>query len=141
MRLASGFSEQTLAQSVCGKYRRTELIQVSEIFLEKRESHMFCASVDFSRAGDIPSCERMHGTTSRGFRCDEPIAAPIVGGMITSTIAVLILASVLFALMKEHALSRGRLRGSEPAGSAWHEAPSTDNVNSVACTRLHTELD
>jgi hypothetical protein len=66
VRLASGFSEQTVAESVCGKHRRTELIQVSEILLEKREPHMFCASVDFSRAGDIPSCERMQGTTSRG---------------------------------------------------------------------------
>ncbi|HXW63191.1 MAG TPA: CusA/CzcA family heavy metal efflux RND transporter [Candidatus Acidoferrales bacterium] len=61
----------------------------------------------------------------------KPIAAPIVGGMITSTIAVLILVPVLFALMKEHALRRGQLGGSDP-GSAWHEVPSTDNVNSVA---------
>jgi copper/silver efflux system protein len=62
----------------------------------------------------------------------KPIAAPIVGGMITSTIAVLILVPVLFALMKERALRRGRLGRSEPTGSAWHEDPSTDNVNSVA---------
>ena len=36
----------------------------------------------------------------------KPIAAPIVGGMITSTIHVLILVPVFFALMKERALSR-----------------------------------
>ncbi|HXN53430.1 MAG TPA: CusA/CzcA family heavy metal efflux RND transporter [Candidatus Acidoferrum sp.] len=42
----------------------------------------------------------------------KPIAAPIVGGMITSTIHVLILVPVFFALMKERALSRGTLRGS-----------------------------
>ncbi len=36
----------------------------------------------------------------------KPIAAPIVGGMITSTIHVLILVPVFFATMKERALSR-----------------------------------
>ena len=40
----------------------------------------------------------------------KPIAAPIVGGMITSTIHVLILVPVFFALMKERALQRGKLR-------------------------------
>jgi Cu(I)/Ag(I) efflux system membrane protein CusA/SilA len=40
----------------------------------------------------------------------KPIAAPIVGGMITSTIHVLILVPVFFALMKERALRRGNLR-------------------------------
>ena len=47
----------------------------------------------------------------------KPIAAPIVGGMITSTIHVLILVPVFFAFMKERALRRGRLRlsnASEP---------------------------
>jgi copper/silver efflux system protein len=39
----------------------------------------------------------------------KPIAAPIVGGMITSTIAVLILVPVFFALMKERALRLGTL--------------------------------
>src|SRR6184192_4684203 len=39
----------------------------------------------------------------------KPIAAPIVGGMITSTIHVLILVPVFFALMKERALRRGTL--------------------------------
>ena len=42
----------------------------------------------------------------------KPIAAPIVGGMITSTIHVLILVPVFFALMKERALRRGALRPS-----------------------------
>ena len=42
----------------------------------------------------------------------KPIAAPIVGGMITSTIHVLILVPVFFVLMKERALRRGTLRGS-----------------------------
>jgi Cu(I)/Ag(I) efflux system membrane protein CusA/SilA len=43
----------------------------------------------------------------------KPIAAPIVGGMITSTIHVLILVPVFFAVMKERALRRGVLRGSQ----------------------------
>ncbi len=47
----------------------------------------------------------------------KPIAAPIVGGMITSTIHVLILVPVFFALMKERALRRGavNLLGNEAA--------------------------
>jgi Cu(I)/Ag(I) efflux system membrane protein CusA/SilA len=43
----------------------------------------------------------------------KPIAAPIVGGMITSTIHVLILVPVFFALMKERALRRGTLQPRE----------------------------
>jgi Cu(I)/Ag(I) efflux system membrane protein CusA/SilA len=43
----------------------------------------------------------------------KPIAAPIVGGMITSTIHVLILVPVFFALMKERALRRGVLQDEE----------------------------
>jgi copper/silver efflux system protein len=39
----------------------------------------------------------------------KPIAAPIVGGMITSTIHVLILVPVFFALIKERALRAGTL--------------------------------
>jgi Cu(I)/Ag(I) efflux system membrane protein CusA/SilA len=35
----------------------------------------------------------------------KPIAAPIVGGMITSTIHVLILVPVFFAFMKERDLA------------------------------------
>ncbi len=42
----------------------------------------------------------------------KPIAAPIVGGMITSTVHVLILVPVFFALMKERALRHGTLRSS-----------------------------
>src|SRR5437879_13020841 len=42
----------------------------------------------------------------------KPIAAPIVGGMITSTIHVLILVPVFFALMKERALRHRLLRPS-----------------------------
>jgi Cu(I)/Ag(I) efflux system membrane protein CusA/SilA len=40
----------------------------------------------------------------------KPIAAPIVGGMITSTIHVLILLPVFFVMMKERALRTGKLQ-------------------------------
>jgi Cu(I)/Ag(I) efflux system membrane protein CusA/SilA len=43
----------------------------------------------------------------------KPIAAPIVGGMITSTIHVLILVPVFFALMKERAFRRGTLKSAQ----------------------------
>ncbi len=45
----------------------------------------------------------------------RPIAAPIVGGMVTSTIHVLILVPVFFAMMKERALRNGTLAASEAA--------------------------
>jgi Cu(I)/Ag(I) efflux system membrane protein CusA/SilA len=43
----------------------------------------------------------------------KPIAAPIIGGMITSTIHVLIITPVIFAIMKRSALRRGTLKRSE----------------------------
>ena len=52
----------------------------------------------------------------------KPIAAPIVGGMITSTIHVLILVPVFFALIKERALRRGALQP-PPADVAGDTAP------------------
>jgi copper/silver efflux system protein len=45
----------------------------------------------------------------------KPIATPIVGGMITSTIHVLILVPVFFAIMKERALKSGTLNLSQAA--------------------------
>jgi len=43
----------------------------------------------------------------------KPIAAPIVGGMLTSTVHVLFVTPVIFYVMKLRALRRGRLRPSE----------------------------
>ncbi len=43
----------------------------------------------------------------------KPIAAPIVGGMVTSTINVLILVPLFFAMMKERALRKGTLTGTK----------------------------
>ena len=39
----------------------------------------------------------------------KPIAAPIIGGMVTSTIQVLIITPVIFIIMKERALRKGKL--------------------------------
>jgi Cu(I)/Ag(I) efflux system membrane protein CusA/SilA len=46
----------------------------------------------------------------------KPIAAPIVGGMITSTINVLILVPVFFVMMKARALRQGKLLSPEVSG-------------------------
>ncbi|MGH9446911.1 MAG: efflux RND transporter permease subunit, partial [Terriglobia bacterium] len=46
----------------------------------------------------------------------KPIAAPIVGGMVTSSIAVLLLIPIFFAMLNERALRRGTLQASREAG-------------------------
>ena len=51
-------------------------------------------------------------STGVGSDIMKPIAAPIIGGMITSTIHVLIITPVIFYLMKTRALRRGTLRAS-----------------------------
>ena len=53
----------------------------------------------------------------------KPIAAPIVGGMITSTIHVLILVPVFFVMMKERALKRGMLGPRNTAASITTSEP------------------
>jgi Cu(I)/Ag(I) efflux system membrane protein CusA/SilA len=40
----------------------------------------------------------------------KPIAAPMVGGMVTSTIAVMILVPIMFTMLKERALQHGTLK-------------------------------
>jgi Cu(I)/Ag(I) efflux system membrane protein CusA/SilA len=51
-------------------------------------------------------------STGVGSDVMKPIAAPIIGGMITSTIHVLIITPVIFHIMKLRALRRGSLRPS-----------------------------
>jgi Cu(I)/Ag(I) efflux system membrane protein CusA/SilA len=51
-------------------------------------------------------------STGVGSDIMKPIAAPIIGGMVTSTIHVLIITPVIFYLMKVRALRRGALRAS-----------------------------
>jgi Cu(I)/Ag(I) efflux system membrane protein CusA/SilA len=48
-------------------------------------------------------------STGVGSDIMKPIAAPIVGGMITSTIHVLVITPVIFYIMKIRALRRGTL--------------------------------
>lgn len=45
----------------------------------------------------------------------RPLAAPMIGGLITSTIHVLVVTPVLFSFMKERALKKGRLQASKMA--------------------------
>ena len=52
------------------------------------------------------------GESGVGSDVMKPIAAPIVGGMITSTIHVLILVPVFFVMMKQRALRKGTLQAS-----------------------------
>jgi Cu(I)/Ag(I) efflux system membrane protein CusA/SilA len=51
-------------------------------------------------------------STGVGSDIMKPIAAPIIGGMVTSTIHVLIITPVIFYLMKTRALRQGTLRAS-----------------------------
>ena len=49
-------------------------------------------------------------STGTGSDVMKPIATPMIGGMITSAIHVLIVTPVIFGLMKERALKRGTLK-------------------------------
>jgi Cu(I)/Ag(I) efflux system membrane protein CusA/SilA len=51
-------------------------------------------------------------STGVGSDIMKPIAAPIVGGMVTSTIHVLIITPVIFFIMKRRALRAGTLKPS-----------------------------
>ena len=45
----------------------------------------------------------------------KPLVAPMIGGLLTSAVHVLIMTPILFIIMKERALKRGSLRKSEMA--------------------------
>ena len=64
------------------------------------------------------SC-RSCGAPASGSDIMKPIAAPIIGGMVTSTIHVLIITPVIFYLMKLRALRKGTLKvsGHDPLNS------------------------
>jgi Cu(I)/Ag(I) efflux system membrane protein CusA/SilA len=53
--------------------------------------------------------------TGTGSDVMRPIAAPIIGGMVTSTIHVLIATPVIFGLVKEYLWKRGKLKPSRMA--------------------------
>jgi len=54
--------------------------------------------------------------TGTGADVMKPLAAPMIGGLLTSAIHVLVVTPVLFAMMKERALKKGQLRMSKMAG-------------------------
>ncbi len=54
-------------------------------------------------------------STGVGADVMKPLAAPMIGGLITSTIHVLIMTPVLFSYMKEHAFKKGELKKSKMA--------------------------
>jgi Cu(I)/Ag(I) efflux system membrane protein CusA/SilA len=56
-------------------------------------------------------------STGVGADVMQPLAAPMIGGLITSTIHVLVVTPILFSWMKQRALRRGRLEKSKMA--AW----------------------
>jgi len=59
----------------------------------------------------VARCSRPFASrTGIGSDVIKPIAAPVVGGMITSTIHVLILVRVFFVMMKQRALRKGTLQ-------------------------------
>ena len=51
--------------------------------------------------------------TGTGSDLMKPIGAPVVGGLITSAVHVLLVTPVIFALMKERELKRGTLKSAE----------------------------
>ncbi len=55
-------------------------------------------------------------STGVGADVMQPLAAPMIGGLITSTIHVLVVTPVLFSYMKERALKKGTLEMSKMAG-------------------------
>lgn len=55
-------------------------------------------------------------STGVGADVMKPIAAPMIGGLITSAIHVLIVTPILFSYMKERALKKGKLEISKMAG-------------------------
>ncbi len=55
-------------------------------------------------------------STGVGADVMQPLAAPMIGGLITSAIHVLVVTPVLFSFMKEHNLKKGNLELSKMAG-------------------------
>ena len=55
-------------------------------------------------------------STGVGVDVMQPLAAPMIGGLITSTIHVLVVTPVLFSFMKEHSLKKNKLELSKMAG-------------------------
>jgi Cu/Ag efflux pump CusA len=55
-------------------------------------------------------------STGTGSDVMKPLTAPMIGGLLTSAVHVLVVTPILFAYMKERALSKGKLEISKMAG-------------------------
>jgi copper/silver efflux system protein len=55
-------------------------------------------------------------STGVGADVMKPLAAPMIGGLVTSTIHVLVITPILFLFMKTRALKKGKLEVSSMAG-------------------------
>jgi Cu(I)/Ag(I) efflux system membrane protein CusA/SilA len=53
--------------------------------------------------------------TGTGSDVMKPLTAPMIGGLLTSAVHVLVVTPILFAIMKEHALKKGKLEISKMA--------------------------
>jgi Cu(I)/Ag(I) efflux system membrane protein CusA/SilA len=53
--------------------------------------------------------------TGAGADVMKPLTAPMIGGLFTSAVHVLIVTPVLFVIMKERALKKGKLEASKMA--------------------------
>ncbi|TAE32393.1 MAG: efflux RND transporter permease subunit [Candidatus Kapaibacterium sp.] len=58
--------------------------------------------------------------TGTGADVMKPLTAPMIGGLLTSAVHVLVVTPVLFVIMKEHALKKGTLKVSKMAGWMSH---------------------
>ena len=68
-------------------------------------------TVGTSMVGLIP----VMWATGAGSDVMKPLTAPMIGGLLTSAIHVLVVTPILFAYMKEHALKKGNLKISKMA--------------------------
>jgi Cu(I)/Ag(I) efflux system membrane protein CusA/SilA len=98
--------DRRLAAGVPLRHEDIEAATIEGAVLRLRPKLMTVACV-------IASLGPLLWETGIGSDLMKPIAAPIVGGMVTSTIHVLILVPVFFAIMKERALRRGTLSPSQ----------------------------
>ncbi|MGH9350734.1 MAG: efflux RND transporter permease subunit, partial [Terriglobia bacterium] len=101
--------DRRLASGVPLRHEDIEAATIEGAVLRLRPKLMTVACV-------IASLAPILWETGIGSDAMKPIATPIVGGMVTSLINVLILVPVFFAMLKERALRRGTLRPSHEVG-------------------------
>lgn len=94
-------------------------LRAGEVGRKELYEAIFEGSVSRLRPKLMTVCTSMIGlipimwATGTGADLMKPIAAPMIGGLLTSAIHVLIVTPVIFALMKESELRKGKLRPAE----------------------------